>query len=211
MKKFLFLIAVILISNTANARTEYYAALKVGAGDTTIYVDKNTKIGDFLVENLGGNYEASGLLVEISPAIGVDWAMNLYGWFHLRLEGELGYNHYSEDGKLKQGYVVKDNAEIKLNQFFALVNGYADFRIDKIIPYVGFGFGYGFGKDEITINNINDSIDDSGIIYALHLGAGYKYSEITTFDLGLRRVYVPTEDDGKYIFDTIRLGARFRI
>lgn len=222
MKKLLFLTSMILITNVANAETEYYAAMKMGIGDATIYVNSDDKLGDYLVRiseaesGLNGyNYDASGLLWEVSPAIGVDWAMNLYGWFHLRLEGEFGYNRYHEKGKLKYNYAVTDRTKVELNQFFMLVNGYADFRIDKVVPYIGLGLGYGFGKDELTISNeygdFSDSINDNGIIYALHLGVGYKFSEITTFDLGLRRVYAPAEDKGSYIFDTVRLGARFRI
>lgn len=215
MKKILLLVSMIFITNVADARMEYYASIKAGAGDTTIYVDGSKQMGDYLVKELHGNngfkYDDSGWLWEISPAIGIDWAMNLYGWFHLRLEGELGYNHYREEGKIKKGYAITDRVEAKLDQIFLLTNGYADFRIDKFVPYVGLGLGYGFGRDEVTVNDGSISADDSGIIYALHLGVGYKYSDITTFDLGLRRVYVPTEDDGKYVFDTIRLGARFRI
>ena len=217
MKKILLLISMILITNVADARMEYYASIKAGAGDTTIYVDGDKKIGDYLVKELeiyrgpGLQYDDSGLLWEISPAIGIDWAMNLYGWFHLRLEGELGYNHYREDGTVKKDYAITDRVKVKSDQIFLLANGYADFRIDKVIPYVGLGLGYGFGRDGITVDNLHESTNDSGIIYALHLGVGYKYSDITTFDLGLRRVYVPVEDDGQYDFDTIRLGARFRI
>ena len=229
MKKILLLVGMIFITNVANARTEYYASVKMGVGGTTIYVDGNTTFGDYLVQTAeydtglsGYKYEHSGLLWEMSPAIGIDWsggntygAPGRYDWFHLRLEGELGYNHYNENGKLKYYYTVTDKTKIKFDQIFFLANGYADFRIDNIIPYVGLGLGYGFGKQEVTLNNdygeFSDSTNDNGIIYALHLGVGYKSSDITTFDLGYRRLYMPTEDNGQYIFNTIRFGARFRI
>ena len=80
-----------------------------------------------------------------------------------------------------------------------------------MIPYIGFGLGYSFGKYETTINGDSESVNDNGILYAMHLGLAYKFSDITTFDLGGRRVYAPAEDDGKYVFDSIRLGLRFRI
>jgi len=229
MKKILLLLSIIFITNAADAKIEHYASVKMGLGRTTIYVDGNDTFGDSLVkvsqENTGLDgykYEYSGLLWELSPALGIDWTpgntygtQNRYDWFHLRLEGELGYNHYTENGKLKYDYMITDKTTINFNQILLLANGYADFRIDKIVPYVGLGFGYGFGKEEITLTNdygeFNDSTNDNGIIYALHLGVGYKYSDITTIDFGCRRVYMPTQDDGQYVFDTIRLGTRFRI
>lgn len=230
MKKILLLISMIFITNVANAKFEHYASVKMGVGHTTIYVDEHDKFGDYFVkvyeqEVLGVNgltYNSSGMLWELSPALGIDWTAgdtygtpNRYDWFHLRLEGELGYNHYTENGKFKYNYMIMEKSAINMNEIFLLANGYMDFWIDKFIPYVGLGFGYGFGKAEATLTvngeEINDSTNDNGIIYALHLGVGYKHSDITTLDLGCRRVYVPTQDNGRYIFDTIRLGARFRI
>ncbi|MBO4480859.1 MAG: outer membrane beta-barrel protein [Alphaproteobacteria bacterium] len=229
MKKFLVLICLVLVTNVANARTEYYTSVKVGAGDTTIYVNDDDKLGDYLIkvseENTGLNgykYSDFGLLWEISAAVGLDWApgkmyvkKNPYDWFHLRLETEFGYNNYRENGKLRYDYTITDRIKVKYDHFFALLNGYADFRIDNIVPYVGLGVGYGFGKEEIKVTNehgrYSDSVDDSGVIYAVHLGVGYKYSDITTLDFGVRRVYAPTEDDGMDVFDTVRLGARFRM
>lgn len=229
MKKFLLPAGMVLITCVANAQTEYYASVKAGVGNTTVYVDGNTKLGDYLVqvseENAGHGgfmYDASGLLWEISPALGIDWSPNKmyvtqspYGWFHLRLEGELGYNNYRENGKLKYNYTVTDRTKIKFNQIFLLANGYADFRIDRVVPYVGLGLGYSFGREEITISNgigeFNNSVNDNGMVYALHAGIGYKYSDIMTLDLGYRRLYAPTKDDGMYVFSTLRLGARFRI
>ena len=225
MKKILLLTSMIFITSVANAaQTEYYAAVKTGVGDTTIYVNGDTKLGDYLVSESGNGYkyDASGILWGISSAVGIDWSLNTmyttqnpYGWFHLRLEGELGYNNYSESGKLKYDYAVTDRIKVKLNQIAFLANGYADFRIHKVVPYIGLGFGYSFGKAELTLSNeygeFNNSVNDNGILYGFYLGVGYKYSDITTFDLGYKRFYAPTEDDGKYVFDSVRLGARFRI
>lgn len=229
MKRILLLLSIIFITNTANAKIEHYASVKMGLGRTTIYVDGNDTFGDYFVkvyeQEMGINgltYESSGMLWELSPALGVDWtpgntygAPSSYDWFHLRLEGELGYNHYTENGKFKYNYMVMEKSALNINQIFLLANGYADFRIDKFVPYVGLGLGYSFGKEEATLTangeEVNDSTNDNGIIYALHLGVGYKYSDITTIDFGCRRVYIPTQDDGQYIFDTIRLGTRFRI
>lgn len=225
MKKILVLIGMIFITCAANAQVEYYTSVKLAVGGTTIYVDDNQKLGDYLatVSGAGYKYDGSGLLLGISPAVGIDWSPNKmyvnqhpYGWFHLRLEGELGYNRYDHDGKLRYDYQITDEINVKLNHLFALANGYADFKIDKVVPYVGLGVGYSFGKAEVTVVNDeygerSDSDDDSGFIYAMYLGVGYKYSDITTFDLGYRRVYAPTRDDGLYVFSTLRLGARFRI
>lgn len=222
MKKILLTLCLVLATSVANARVEYYASVKMGLGDTTIYVNDDDKLGDFLA-GPGHRYDGSGLTWELSPALGLDWSLdnmyvkhNPYGWFHLRLEGEVGYNHYHEDGKIKDdSYTVTDKIKVKMDQFFLLANGYADFRINKVVPYVGLGLGYSFGKQEIVVSNAggeySDFVDDNGIIYALHLGVAYKYSEITTVDFGYRRVYAPTEDDGLNIFGTLRLGARFRI
>lgn len=224
MKKFLLLTVMALITGAANAQTEYYAAVRGAVGDTTIYVDGDTKLGDYLVSESGDGYkyDASGILWGISSAVGIDWSpnsmyvnQNPYGWFHLRLEGELGYNNYSESGKLKYDYTVTDKVKVKFNQISFLANGYADFRIHKIVPYVGLGVGYSFGKAELTLSNeygeFNNSVNDNGILYGFYLGVGYKYSDITTFDLEYKRFYAPTEEDGKYVFDSVRLGARFRI
>lgn len=211
MKKILLITGMIFITNMANADPEYYTSIKIGVGTTTIYQD-NTKLDDYFVQN-GFQYDSSGgLLLEMSPTIGFDLAINSKGWLHFRLEGELGYNNYHEDIKLRENS-TDYNLTIKFNQIFFLVNGYMDFRIYKFSPYVGLGFGYGWG--EITIGNKNDGsndpVDANGGIYALHAGISYKYSDITTFDLGVRRVYAPAEDDGSYVFDSIRLGFRFRI
>ena len=235
MKKVLLLLSMVFVTSAADAKIEYYTSMKAGVGDTTIYVHGNTKQGDYLVDvfeenfGIGYKYDSSGLLWEISPAVGIDWSVNnVYGspdmcdtpcgWFHLRLEGEIGYNNYRENGKLKQNYIVADKIETKYDYLFLLANGYADFRIDKFVPYVGLGLGYALGREEITIHGnqagleeFNDSIDDSGIIYALYAGIGYKHSDITTLDLGYRRLYAPMEGDGMNVFSTIRLGARFRI
>lgn len=224
MKKILLLLGMVFVTNVANAYTEYYAAAKLGAGDTTIYVDNDIKLGDWLVETSGAGYsfDASGLLWETSAALGIDWSPNNmyvtpshYSWFHLRLEGELGYNNYRESGKLKYDYTVTDKTDIKFDNFFLLANGYADFRIHKVMPYVGLGVGYSFGKEEITLSNAtgeyNSSVDDNGVVYGFHLGIGFKYSDATTLDLGYRRLYAPAEDDGLNVFSTVRLGARFRI
>lgn len=227
MKKFLLLVGMICVTRVANAQTEYYVSAKLGAGDTTIYVNDDDKIGEALVKQLGSGYKYndSGFLWEGSVAVGLDWApgkmyvkKNPYDWFHLRLEAEFSYNNYHESGKLRQNYVLKDEVKLKYYQFFALASGYADFKIDDVVPYVGLGIGYSFGNGEIRIsgddvldNKASNAIDDDGVIYALHAGVGYKYSDITTLDLGFRRVYAPAEDGGRYIFDTLRLGARFRI
>lgn len=229
MKKFIVIFCLAFITSAAHAKLESYAGFKMGVGDATIYVDGDRKIGDWFVdvseENTGTSgfeYGSNGFLWEISPAIGIDWTpdnqygmRNKYHWFHMRGEIEAGYNHYRQDGKLKYNYEITDIAKVDFSQIFLLANGYADFRIEQFAPYIGFGIGYGFGTSEITITNaygeFNDSANDSGMIYALHFGVGYKYSDITTFDLGARRVYVPTTDDGKYVFDTLRIGARFRI
>jgi len=228
MKKFLLLSGLVLFTNVANAQTEYYASLKLGVGDTTIYVNDD-KFGDYLVKSseesrgvYGYNYSDSGLLYELSAAVGIDWSpgqmyveLSSYDWLHLRLEGEFGYNNYHEDGKLRYDYTVTDIIEIKDEYVFVLANGYVDFRINNIVPYLGFGIGYGFGNEEVKLSNefgdFSDSVDNNGFIYALHLGVGYKYSDITTLDFGLRRVYAPSEDDGMNVFDTIRFGARLRI
>ncbi len=227
MKKFLLLFGMICVTGVANAQTEYYVSAKLGAGDTTIYVNDDDKIGDALVDAYnkhdgdGYKYNNSGLLWEASAAVGLDWVpgkmyvkKNPYDWFHLRLEAELGYNNYREKGKLRQNYVLKHEVELKEDHFFALLNGYADFRIDSVIPYIGLGIGYSLGNEEVQVSEpdgYSNAVDDDGVIYAVHAGVGYKYSDITTLDLGFRRVYAPAEDGGRYIFDTLRLGARFRI
>ncbi len=234
MKKFLILASIVFVTSVANAKTEYYTSVKLGAGDTTIYVDDNTKLGDYFVkiseENRGVSgykYDDSGLLLEMSAAVGIDWATNgMYGTprgkpygrlyrFHFRLEGEFGYNYYGENGKIKQNYTITDEIDIKFNQIFLMANGYVDFRIDKVVPYVGLGLGYVFGKDEITIRNeygeAYNSVNDNGLMYALYAGLGYKYSDITTLDLGYKRAYAPTDGGGEYVFQSVRLGARFRI
>lgn len=206
MKKILLLTGAFFIGGVANAQTTYYASVKMGLGDVTIYQD-DTKLEDYFAEF---GFESSGLLLEISPAIGIDWAVNPEGWLHFRLEAELGYNYYHENIKLKLDDI---RMEIDFNQLFLLANWYANFRIDRFVPYVGVGLGHGWGT--LTLNDESDGteefIDANGEIYALHFGLGYRYSDITTFDLGARRVYVPAEDDGQYVFDSIRLGARFRI
>ncbi|MBP5795026.1 MAG: hypothetical protein J6W41_03335 [Alphaproteobacteria bacterium] len=229
MKKFIVIAGLVFITNVANAKLESYASVKMGIGDTTIYVDGDKTIGDWFIEISESNtgmsgfeYGDSGFLWELSPAIGIDWTpdnkygmRNQYHWFHLRGEIEAGYNHYRENGKLTYNYAITDIATINFNQVFVLANGYADFKIEQFAPYIGFGIGYSFGTSDITIANaygeFNDSVNDNGVIYALNLGLGVKYSDITTFDFGVRRVYVPTDDSGKYIFDTVRVGARFRI
>ena len=224
MKKIFLLTGMILATNVANAQTEFYTSVKMGFGGTTIYVDGGDKLGDYLVKESGPGYKYSdtGLLWEASTALGIDWSpRKMYvkqgsnEWFHLRLEGEFGYNNYRKNGELTYNYVITDNIKIKSNNFFALINGYTDFRIDNIIPYLGLGIGYSFGNEKIKLSNeggsFSDSVDADGIIYALHLGVGYKYSDITTFDLGGRRVYAPAKDDGMVVFDTVRFGVRFRI
>ena len=227
MKKFLLLVGMICVTRVANAQTEYYVSAKLGAGDTTIYVNDDDKFGDYLVDTFeeidgdGFKYNDSGFLWEMSAAVGLDWApgkmyvkKNPYDWFHLRLEAELGYNNYHETGKVRQNYTLKDRVKLTEYHFFALANGYADFRIDNVVPYIGLGIGYSFGNEEVKISGAHEfsnAVDDDGVIYALHAGVGYKYSDITTLDLGFRRVYAPAEDGGRYIFDTLRLGARFRI
>lgn len=229
MKKILVIAGLIFTSGAANAKVESYASIKTGFGGATLYVDGDTELGDWLVELSNANtgtdgykYGSTGLLWELTGALGVDWTpgnaydiRNQNQWFHIRAEAEFGYNHYRQDGKLKYDYTVSDTVTINFNQMFLLANGYADFRIDKIAPYVGLGVGYTFGTNEISLRNaygeFNDSANENGVIYALHLGMGYKYSDITTFDFGARRVYIPTTDDGKYVFDSVRIGARYRI
>ena len=226
MKKILGLTAMALISGVANASTEYYVSAKLGVGDTIIYADGDTRVDDYLVKTfneLDGasyKYSSSGLLWDASFAVGVDWSLatmyvkkSQYDWFHVRLEGEVGYNNYREQGKLKDNYVVKHDLEIRYDNLFILANGYADFRINRIVPYLGLGLGYGFDNEELTVKDINfsNSVDDGGIIYALHAGVGYKYSDVTTLDLGYRRVYAPTDGDGLDVFSAIRFGIRFRI
>jgi opacity protein-like surface antigen len=223
MKKIILLTSIVCITNAANAYTEYYVSAKTGLGDATIYLD-DMKFGDYLVKDLdkGSNYDGSGLLWGMSAAIGLDWSpnsmyvkQNPYSWFHLRLEGEFGYDNYNEDGKLKGTKTIDESdisniesdINIKFNNFFMLANGYADFRIHNVVPYIGAGVGYSFG----SIKANGDPYDEDGLIYAFHAGVAYKYSDITTFDLGYRRVYAPAEDNGLYVFGSVRLGARFRI
>lgn len=218
MKKILLFAIVIGMTNAANAQTEYYTSIKAGLGSTTIYIDDNTEFGDALVQYAeyntgltGFKYSSGGILWEISPAVGIDWTLNNSGWLHMRLEGELGYNRYHETGKLKYDMTITNKTEINFDDIFLLVNGYMDFKIDKVAPYIGFGIGHDWEAAEITIDNANESINDDGSIWALHLGIAYKYSYSTTFDFGVRRVYVPTDSEESYVFTTARLGARFRI
>ena len=222
MKKILLLTSLIAITSAANAQTEYYFSTKLGLGDTTINIDDDTDFEEYVIKLAernsgltGFEYDASGLLWELSPAVGIDWTINNSGWFHIRLEGELGYNHYYENGKLKYNNMVSDKIKVEFNDVFFLVNGYADFRINKIVPYVGLGLGHGWTRDEITVSSalgeFNEHVNDHGVLVALHLGVAYKYSDITTFDFGIRTVDAPVEDDGSYIYTSARLGARFRI
>ena len=220
MKKFILCVCVFFITNVATAYTEYYVSTKAGLGDATIYQD-DIKFGDYLVKDYdkGSNYDGAGLLWGMSASIGLDWSpnsmyvnQNPYAWFHLRLEGEFGYDNYHEDGKIKlirasEDIDIESDINIKFNSFFMLANGYADFRIHKVVPYIGAGVGYSFG----SIKANGDPYDEDGLIYALHAGVAYKYSDITTFDLGYRRVYAPAEDNGLYVFGSVRFGARFRI
>lgn len=220
MKKFFCLvIGTIFITNAANAKSEYYASVKTGVGDTAIYKD-DMKLGDYWVKdfNDGSRYDASGLLWGISAAVGIDWSpnsmyvtQNPYSWFHLRLEGEFGYNNYRQDGKIRRGYEITNTVKIKFNDFFLLANGYADFRIDRVVPYIGLGLGYSFGNQEWTADGDVYPLHDNGLLYALYAGVGYQYSDITTFELGYSRIYAPAEDDGLYVLGSVRLGARFRI
>ncbi len=225
MKKIIFLAGAMFITNAAVAQTTYYASVKLGLGDATLYVDGDTTMGEYLEDILGPGYtyNGRGTTWEFSPALGLDWSPNRmytkhnpFSWFHLRLEGEFGYNNYREKGNLKYNFTVTDKITMKMDQFFMLANGYADFHINDVIPYVGLGLGYSFGTQELTsvdTNNIetSDFVNDKGIIYALHLGVAFKYSEITTVDLGYRRVYAPSDDNGMNVFGSFRLGGRFRI
>lgn len=222
MKKILLLLGAILITNAANAKSEYYASVKIGVGDTAIYQD-DMKLGDYLVKvvkdfNDGSVYDASGLLLGVSSALGIDWSpnsmyvtQNPYGWFHLRLEAEFGYNNYRQDGKIRHDHEITDAIKIKFNDFFLLANGYADFHIDRVVPYIGLGLGYSFGNQEWTVDGDVYPLHDNGLLYALYAGVGYKYSDITTFELGYSRIYAPAKDDGLYVLGSVRLGARFRI
>ena len=232
MKKFLVLVGMLLVTNVANAKFEHYASVKLGIGDLTMYTHGHHELGDDLVDIFeeetglpGFKYSDMGWLWDGSAAIGFDWSpgkmyvkKNPYDWFHLRLEGEFGYNNYRGNGKLRQNYEVRDKTKVKYDHFFALVNGYADFRIDDFVPYFGVGIGYSTGKKELQIRGVDviggkasNNINDDGLIYALHLGLGYKCSDITTLDFGVKKVYAPAEDNGMDVFDTVRLGARFRI
>ena len=157
MKKIFCCLVMILVTSVANAQTEYYTSLKVGMGDTTIYVNGDDKLGNSLEELTGYRYSDTGLLWEVSASLGFDWSpgkmyvtKNPHDWFHLRLEGEFGYNNYRENGKLRNNYTVADRIRVKYDNFFVLANGYADFRIDRFVPYFGLGIGYSFGNEEIN-------------------------------------------------------------
>ena len=71
------------------------------------------------------------------------------------------------DTSLLPDYVIDAMTDIKYDHIFLLANGYADFRIDKIVPYVGLGLGYSFGREEATITDINKLLknQDSSKIY----------------------------------------------
>ncbi len=218
MKKILLLATIIGLTNTANAQTEYYTSVKAGLGSTAMYVNNDTEFGDALAQSwedayglTGFEYKSGGILWEISPSVGIDWTLNNSGWLHARLEGELGYNRYHETGKVKRNMEIFSETEINFDDIFLLINGYMDFKIDNAIPYIGIGIGHDWETVEITVDNLNESINDDGSIFALHLGMAYKYSYKTTFDFGVRRVYIPVENDESYVFTTARVGVRFRI
>ena len=72
MKKiFCWMTLFFLVAGVANAQTEYYTSIKMGMGDTTIYVNNDDKFGDYLVKLSESNTGHGGYVpkVTILPAV----------------------------------------------------------------------------------------------------------------------------------------------
>ena len=126
---------------------------------------------------------------------------------HWRTEIELSRRHIDFDLKVSgnvSGVNVNGSSKIKSEMTALLVSSYYYFMPEnKVSPYLGVGIGYANTdeKAEGTVNNIPIviSVDDSGIVYQVAVGAAYKMAPTWTMRAGYQYL-------GEYDAHEFRVG-----
>ena len=164
----------------------WYIGMRIGAA----FADRTEF--DALGESVESSYDTGYTL---SGAIGREFLTN--GVISTRLEGEIGYSSFDVDSHniVGAGNFSGGNALGSTNALYGLANGYVDFNLGFIAPYVSGGVGYAsVDFDNHGVVPAGPELSDSGGGLAWQLGAGVGVSMTDTIKLDLGYRYVGVGD-----------------
>lgn len=158
----------------------WYVGARIGAAfaDDTSF---NT-LGTVVTNSYDTGYVFSG-------AIGYEFGTD--SPISARLEGELGYTAFDIDAHSVAGVgnFSGGNAFGETTALYGLVNGFLDYNLGVITPFVGAGVGYAnvdFSGHGTTPTGIVMNNDSSGLAWQVSAGAAYALTENTKLDFGYR-------------------------
>ena len=130
-----------------------------------------------------------------------------------RTEAEVGYMMFDIDKHNVAGVGVSSGANAfgETNSFYGLANGYIDYELGTITPFIGAGIGYAsldFSNHGTTGTGtvLNDS--GAGLAWQVGAGAAYSLSDTLKIDLGYR--YMGIENVSLTATDATSTDVDFR-
>ncbi|MEL7274160.1 MAG: outer membrane beta-barrel protein [Pseudomonadota bacterium] len=158
----------------------YYAAARIGAA-----FDAESRFG-VLGTTVGNAYDTG---YNFSVALG--YGFNPAGLVNFRAEAELGYTQLDIDshtvaglGKFSGGDATGDASAV-----YGLANGYVDYSLGAITPFVSAGVGYGqldLSQQGVTPTGVVMNDSAGGLAWQVGAGAAFAVTDSVTVDLGYR-------------------------
>ena len=130
-----------------------------------------------------------------------------------RAEGEVGYSKDEIDTHNVVGTGVFNGGDAfgETTTFYGLVNGYIDYELGPITPFVSAGVGYGqldFSGHGVTPTGVVLNDQGSGVAWQVGAGAAYSVTDTVKLDLGYR--YFGIENAGVTATDATGSDVDYR-
>ncbi|MEM9733245.1 MAG: outer membrane beta-barrel protein [Pseudomonadota bacterium] len=174
----------------------YYAAARIGAA---FEAESSFRVLGTSVSNA---YDPG---YNLSAALG--YSFNPTGLLGFRAEAELGYTSLDIDshtvtglGKFSGGDATGDASAV-----YGLANGYVDYSLGTITPFISAGVGYGqvdLSQQGVTPTGVVMNDSGGGLAWQVGAGAAFAVTDSVTVDLGYR--FFKVQDVGLSAVDGTR-------
>lgn len=166
----------------------FYAAARIGAA-----FEGESQFG-VLGTQVDNNYDTG---YNLSVALG--YGFNPNGLIGVRVEGELGYTSFDIDSHNVRGIgsFSGGDATGDADTLYGMANGYLDYNLGSITPFVSAGLGYArldLSNQGVTPTGVVMNDSGSGLAWQVGAGAAFAVTNSVTVDLGYR--YFNVQDVG---------------
>jgi opacity protein-like surface antigen len=208
---------ILLSANSALAQTPFYITGSIGAWQRT---DDSRSTTFF---NSRGQTGAGTNTTTFNPGPVVDLGLGYHLPLGFRIEGELGYAHYSTDTASPLGttrpFASLDGSRLSttsggdLSTFTATVNGFYDLPVGGwIVPYVGAGAGYyhAWGTDSVFGGRFTQHARTSDNALVLgEVGLSFKVSDTLSVVPAYRFEHLFASGEPGWNVNIFKLGVRY--